>query len=307
VPSDAEWKEMFPHAVHERTSYTIAEIPLLSRGNIPEADQVPDNQAIQSASKLCLVRVRVGGELVSSKANTLDYPSKSLDQPMQQFLPRNVAGFQNEVKFRIESNLSVVSGSLTAHEVCAIAAHRMRKEYFLKERREHCKLTLARDAAMSCGKSLPIGQDNWGRTYWVLKAEPKSLFICVQSNSLSQNDQSTSKTWHRFSTPEAIASVIVCLGKDPPSESLKEAYPEAFNMVKDRTWSTLLMQKRLSASSAIRVCQKDSSLLLTREEDHKFGAVRTFLNFVPDSHRSYISLVTPNLQLCSLLLKMKTF
>jgi hypothetical protein len=41
---------------------------------------------------------------------------------------------------------------------------------------------------------------------------------------------------------------MVGLGKDSPSESLKEAYPDAAAMVKDGSWSTLLMKKALTTS-----------------------------------------------------------
>ncbi|KAL7511584.1 hypothetical protein ACHAXN_008574 [Cyclotella atomus] len=238
VPSDPEWNEIFPHAVHERNSYMVAQMPPPPSS----ADEPEQNQQ----GTVCIVRVRVGGELITEKANTLDYPSKVLDQPLQQFLPRNPLGFQSELRFRHDSNLSVVTGSLTAHEVCAIAAHRMRKETFLKDRREHCKATMARDAAVSCGKSIPIGQDTCGRTYWLFKAEPKTLFICDIVDS--KNHDSPTAKWHRFSSPEAIASVMVGLGKDSPSESLKEAYPDAAAMVKDGSWSTLLMKKALTTS-----------------------------------------------------------
>ena len=154
VPTDAEWRGLFPYAVHERNSYMVAKITQPHSVNEDVGQPFANESTAAPSSKFCIVRVRVGGELVSSKASTLDYPSKSLDQPMQQFLPRNILGFQSELKFREESNLSVVTGSLTAHEVCAIAAHRSRKEHFLKERREYCKTTLARDAATACGKSI---------------------------------------------------------------------------------------------------------------------------------------------------------
>ena len=241
VPNDSEWNEIFPHAVHDRNSYMVAQMP--SPASNSNEDQMP-------LGKVCIVRVRVAGELVTEKVSTLDYPSKIIDQPLQQYLPRNVSGFQHELRFRQESNLSVVTGALTAHEVCAIAAHRTRKEIFLKDRREHCKSTLARDAAISCGKSIPIGQDHSGRTYWLFKAEPKTLFICEMSSEMANSDDNPSAKWHRFSTPEAIASVMVGLGKDPPSESIKEAYPEAAKLVKERMWSTKLMQRALKMSPA---------------------------------------------------------
>jgi hypothetical protein len=266
VPSDSEWNEIFPHAVHDRNSYMVAEMPSKIHSSREDQDEKP-------VGKVCIVRVRVGGELVTERIRTLDYPSKIIDQPLQQYLPRNPLGFQSELRFRHESNLSVVSGSHTAHEVCAMAAHRMRKEHFLKGRRDHCKSTLARDAAVSCGKSIPIGQDSSGRTYWLFKADPKSLFICDLSDAKSPDNNSTAK-WHRFSTPEAIASVMVGLGKDSPSESLKEAYPEASSLVKDRSWSTLLMRRALNPAPIHGSKREESAQHKpTEEKDTKLETV----------------------------------
>ena len=126
----------------------VAELPAPPSPTVHNSHD--EEQPVKKPGKACIVRVRVGGELVTEKTKTLDYPSKILDQPLTQYLPRNQLGFQSELNFRKESNLSVVTGSLTAHEVCAIAAHRVRKEAFLKDRREYCKSTLARDAAISC-------------------------------------------------------------------------------------------------------------------------------------------------------------
>lgn len=271
VPNDAEWNEIFPHAIHDRNSYMVAQLPAMPSSHAPNDYE---EKQVKKPEKACIVRVRVGGELVTEKTKTLDYPSKILDQPLTQYLPRNPLGFQSELSFRKESNLSVVTGSLTAHEVCAIAAHRTRKEIFLKDRREYCKATLARDAAISCGKSIPIGQDQCGRSYWLFKAEPKTLFIC-DSSAKCTNENNTAK-WHRFSTPEAIASVIVGLHRDSPSESLKEAYPDAASLLKDRLWSTLLMEKALKPSrktgSVLQVTTSDKP-----KDDAKLETVSSFI------------------------------
>jgi hypothetical protein len=98
--------------------------------------------------------------------------------------------------------------------------------------------------------------------YWIFKAEPKCLFI----------SETGDKQWHKFSTPQAIASVIVGLGKDPPSESLKEVYPEAVTLVKNRMWSTLLMQQNVSPVSSDRTGSGATSLGESGEEN-KFGLV----------------------------------
>ena len=240
VPDDGEWKELFPHAVHERNTFMIAAIVRKS-AEVPESGDSMDIDSDDS-KKFLSVRVRVGGELVSSKTKTADN-NKNYDQAMQQFVPRNPIGFQSELKFRDESNLSFLSGSLSAHEVCAAAAQKSRKDNFLRDRKDAFKDFLVKGAAMACGKSTPIGLDKWGRSYWVFSAEPKSLFICEIVSS-SGNVSPPSKKWHRFAKPEEIASVIIGLGKETPCEVLIEVYPEAVGLVKDRSWSTLLFARR---------------------------------------------------------------
>ena len=253
VPNDEEWKELFPHAVHERNTYMVAAM----NSNSAEVPKSGDSMDIDSDDnkKFLTVRVRVGGELVSSKTDMADN-NKNYDQAMQQFLPRNPIGFQSELKFRDESNLSFLSGSLSAHEVCAAAAQKSRKDNFLRDRKDAFKDFLMKGAAMACGKSTPIGLDRWGRSYWVFSAEPKSLFICEIIPS-SDDVSPPTKKWHRFAKPEEIASVIVGLGKETPCEMLKEVYPEAVGLVKDRLWSTLLFARSRSKTDHVVASPSD--------------------------------------------------
>ena len=247
VPDDNEWKEAFPHAVHDRFTYIIAEVadPNPSKEDTSNlVNGIKQELKEEKSTKVFTVRVRVGGELVSSKADFIDRPTKNFDSIMQQFLPKNPHAFQSELKFRHESELSFYSGSLTAHEVCAMSAHRSRKNKLLHERRRCHELNIVRESAISCGKSTPIGVDNWGRAYWIFSSDPRSLFICA-SNKIDRNS-GKNKKWHRFHEPEEIASIMVCLGKEPPCDSLKEIFPEAFKLVKDRSWSTLLMDRAYS-------------------------------------------------------------
>ena len=274
VPNDSEWNEVFPQAIHERNSYLIARLPT------PASELYnPAHSGLEQVSrgKVCIVRVRVGGELVADKATSLDYPSKVLDQPLTQFLPKNPLGFQSELQFRAEADLSVVTGSLTAHEVCAIAAHKSRKEAYLRDCRSFCKTSLTRNAAMSCGKSIPIGQDQSGRTYWLFKAEPTTLFICDLSSGCTLSGNKPVVKWHKLSAPEAIASVIVGLGKDPPSESLKDAYPEASSLIKDRVWSTMLMRRALKNVSEAEQLKGATSHKATEGKDAKLEAVSSYV------------------------------
>lgn len=250
TPSENEWRETFPYAVHERSTYIIAEIP--SKFSVDTAiDQEnelkppPEAFVTEQAAKFLTVRVRVGGDLVSLKTKSVDNAVKNFDSAMQQFLPRNPIGFQSELRFRHESNLSILSGSLTAHEVCAVAAHRSRKEKLLAERRAFYRANMTREAALACGKSIPIGTDPFGRSYWVFSSEPTSLFVC-EAESKSELTAMAGKQWHRFHKAEEIASVMVCLGKDPLHETLKEVFPQAAKVIKDRSWSTLLFGRCLS-------------------------------------------------------------
>ena len=189
-----------------------------------------------------------------------------------QFLPRNATGFQSELKFRKGLNLSILSGSLSAHEVCAIAAHRSLKEKLLAERRTFHRANMSRIAALSVGKTIPIGTDPFGRTYWVFSAEPTSLFVC-QGNSNS-GAPPAQKQLHRFHKPEEIASVIICLGKHPLCDLLKEAFPEASKALKNKSWSTLLLGQRLSRETdAVLAASTPNHPLPVSEEQVDFGEV----------------------------------
>jgi hypothetical protein len=195
-----------------------------------------------------------------------------------QFLPRNPIGFQSELKFRRDSNLSILSGSLSAHEVCAIAAHRSLKEKLLAERRAFHRANMTRIAAFSVGKTTPIGTDPFGRTYWVFSADPTSLFVC-QVNS-NPDALSTQKQWHRFHKPEEIASVIVCLGVHPLCDILKDAFPQAAKAVKDRSWSTLLLGRSLRREpDAVKAMPPSDKPKSVSEEQVEFGEVS--INFGP--------------------------
>jgi hypothetical protein len=270
TPNEKEWREGYPLAVHKRSTYMVAEI---KQKSIHDTHAVQENgikplseQLQENPPKLVAVRVRVGGELVTSKAKCLD----SAVKPMQQFLPRNPAAYQSELGFRQESNLSFVSGSLSAHEACAIAAHRSRKEVLAAERFAFHRASMTRESALACGKSIPIGTDPFGRSYWVFSAEPSSLFIC-QDVATPGVASPPKKQWHRFHQPEEIASVMACLGKDPLCEALKEVYPEAARVLKDRSWSTLLYRRNLlSKDNAIK--ESNSPQEKTNEEQADYGA-----------------------------------
>jgi len=255
VPNQEEWKEKMCHAGRHRKTHMIAEVfddtdgdteeLSIAKSEVKEAsDSVPD--AIVSCEpavvepekpsregKLKVVTVRVSGELVSDK---LEQADDVPERAMMEFVPRNPEGFQYEVRCRALDELPVMTGSLSAHNCCAIAAHRARKEATVKQHKDRSETHADLDYARECGRTLSIGFDNAGRSYWKFHADPDSLFV-LDSNRDSK------KKWHRFSEPETIASVMVCLGKGRLADEIKRLYPSAAEMVSTREWVGLL-QKR---------------------------------------------------------------
>lgn len=193
-----------------------------------------------------------------------------------QFLPLNPVAFQSELKFRQEKNISFLTGSVPAHEVCAAAAHKSRKDKALAKRRSSYRLNKTREAAIACGKSIPIGNDPFGRSYWVFSAEPSSLFVCSSTSATSPE----SKQWHRFHKAEEVASVMVCLDKNSLLyESLTEVFPEATKMIKDRTWSTLLFERCLAPKEEGSDAPPVSDKPMADAEEQDYGPVSSILFF----------------------------
>lgn len=89
TPNEKEWRETFPHAVHERTTYMVAEIPHKSNSDsmgLDETTASTDDKVPEKPAKVVTVRVRVGGDLVSSKTKCIDKSGKNhnYDTAMQQ-------------------------------------------------------------------------------------------------------------------------------------------------------------------------------------------------------------------------------
>ena len=99
------------------------------------------------------------------------------DGDMLEFLPRNSEGFQDELLFRYKSNLPFVSGSLSAHECCAVAAHNARKVMVVEKYKERQEINAEREAGVRCGRTLQIGNDASGRSYWNFNFDPDCLFV----------------------------------------------------------------------------------------------------------------------------------
>lgn len=86
----------YASAVHDRTSYMIAEIPQTPTGastnggndNMPSTETstepASDTLVAEKPAKVMTVRVRVGGELVSSKTKCIDNAVKNFESAMQQ-------------------------------------------------------------------------------------------------------------------------------------------------------------------------------------------------------------------------------
>jgi hypothetical protein len=220
APSCAEWNELMPHAARSRRISVLAELP--------------------NTKKLSIVKIRVGGEIISMEEEE-DFFEGSPDGAMMEFLPKNESGFQYELRCRDQASLPYVTGSLSAHECCAIAAHKTRKERIVKEHAEKEAYLMEWDGSMTCGRTLSLGKDAMGRSYWKFN-EDSSLFVCADAALRTVN--SASPTWLRFTEPEEIASVMYCLGIDSVVSELKRAFPKAARMLKTGTWSELLLKRR---------------------------------------------------------------
>lgn len=259
VPNEKEWREHFPRILHNKTTYMVAEISQgIQRGHIFGAPPL---------TKVLTVRVRVGGELISSEDISEDSNSKNVDAAMQQFLPRNSAGFQSELKFRSGAGMSFISGSLSAHESCAMAAHKSRKEKVLSERRDFIRHNMTCRSALHVGKTSPLGKDPWGRTYWVFSGEPTSLFVCeTQPNTNEQK-------WRKFGNRDEIAAVMVCLKRGPLLEVLKDVFPKAAKSLRDNTWSTSLYGRSLLKPANDIDLNREISEAGNRAETEELGPV----------------------------------
>ena len=189
VPDEKEWDDIIPHASRSRRTQLIAD---LRTDTEPQAGSVRARR-----KKLLKLSIRVGDDLVSDEEDSIMF-DQIPDGGMLEYLPRNPEGFQNELQFRYESGLPFISGSLSAHECCAIAAHNARKIKVVQRFKDRQAELAEREAGIICGRTLEIGKDVSGRSYWNFRSDPSSMFVCLEGAS-SENK------WHRFSDPETIA------------------------------------------------------------------------------------------------------
>ena len=243
VPNDHEWLDVMSHVAAGRRMCLAAEMNL------------DHHQSNSKVSKLVLVKIRVGNKLISCKLESKVEVEKSASE----FLPRSSEAFQYELQCRLQDGLSFVSGSLSAHECCAITAHKARCDKVLLEGKERAWDDMERDFGSCCGRSLPLGCDESGRSYWKFAVDPCSLFVLVPATD------SRSESVHRYTKPECIASVIVSLGGAYPSAALIKAFPESRRVLRGRVWAALLQNRNVSATSktAAIVDVNECSLSLT--------------------------------------------
>jgi Bromodomain len=228
VPDEEEWDTVIPHAARSRRTHLVAEI----------AADAPFGTASSRSEKLVAVTIRLDGELFSCREACL---REIKDGGMLELTPRSELGFQNDLKFRYESGLPFVTGSLSAHESCAVAAHNARKENTLQKYKANQAELVEKEAGMSCGRTLEIGRDGAGRSFWKFDSDPNALFVCVEAPNGGPGLEAG--TWHHYQHPESIASVIISLGKAPIAKELHRSYPVAHRMMRDGSWSQLILKR----------------------------------------------------------------
>ncbi|CAJ1952558.1 unnamed protein product, partial [Cylindrotheca closterium] len=232
VPNREEWSDRIAHACKSQRTFLIAEL------RSPNQSETGRKIRAQRHS-LVAVTVRLGGEIVPDERDP-NYHQDIVDSGMIEFLPRNVVGFQEELSFSYRASFPFVTGSMSAHECCAIAVHNARKLMVVEKHKQTESGLAERDTGSRCGRTLEIGSDTAGRSYWKFNADQGSLF--VSHNVDSGSDKSKIGRWLRFADPESIASVIVCLKKDAITSYLKRLFPDARQLLQNaQIWTTILV------------------------------------------------------------------
>lgn len=220
VPNEDEWNQLMPHLVRSRRTHLVAEMPV---NRLTRNDE-------DSRTKVVSVKIIVKDDLFSVPLESGD---GLVDGGMLELLPRSSIGFESELRFRYETRLPFITGSLSAHECCAVAVHNARKEQMVQRYREREAELIEKEYGTKCARTLEIGRDVAGKSFWKFESDPTSLFVCSSGSS-----------WYRFSEPASIASVIVSLGRDFVSRDLRRHFPEAAKLADDGTWSNILLMQR---------------------------------------------------------------
>mmetsp|Transcript_59624 Transcript_59624/g.146157 ORF Transcript_59624/g.146157 Transcript_59624/m.146157 type:complete len:1208 (-) Transcript_59624:3436-7059(-) len=235
VPNEEEWNEIVPHAMRSRRTELVADL------GSANGDVMRSSSKASKNVKLMSIKLRVDGDLIPDEPDHDRY-LEIKSGGMLEFLPRNHDGFQKELMFRYQHGLPFITGSMTAHECCAVAAHSAREAKVVEKFKEDQAFELERQAGVLCGRTLALGYDAAGRSYWHFHADPNTLFVSQPRKTATDTDEVKSE-WTRFDTPEAISSVIFSLGKDPVAKDLWRVFPESAKLVKNRQWQELVMKK----------------------------------------------------------------
>jgi hypothetical protein len=240
VPNQEEWNELLPHVTRNRRVTLIA--------HLPEATEKTSTTPVHARKTLQALRIRVDGDLFSVPDSDLAVLE---DGGMFEFAPRADAAFHHELLFRDESELPLVTGSLSAHECCASAAHNGRKDQMIQLHKDKQAILIERQAGTKCGRTLELGRDSAGRSYWQFNGDQNALFVCASSSD------SNKLTWFRFTGAASISSVMMALRKDSMSKELQAIYPEASEMLKNGSWTNELLKLRFPKAIAATVSAGD--------------------------------------------------
>ena len=233
MPNQKEWDDYILHAARLRRTHLLADLR--------DPESTPSTKNGRGNKKLMILTIRIGDDLVSAEPDE-KYFTGVKDGGMLEFLPLNPEGFQEELLFRYESGLPFVSGSMIAHECSAVAAHKARKEKVIEMFKEKQAYIAEREAGIRCGRSLELGTDSVGRSYWHFSNDLESLFVC------EPGPKGASK-WQKYSEPEVISSIIVSLNKDPVVQEIKNVFPDSVKLIRNKMWSDLLMKRHFKLTS----------------------------------------------------------
>ena len=240
APDANEWNERIMFGARSRRTNMIAEVPDASL-------------RFEKGKKLMAVSVRVGDDLVADERSDLEF-DQTPDGGMLEFVPRNPDAFQDELRFRYQHRLPFVTGSLSSHETCAISVHNARKLKVVQDFKDRQASLAELEEGNTCGRSLEICRDKSDRAYWSFHSEPESLFVSFADGK-----------WYKYADPETIASVVVCLGKDPTAKELMRVFPKASNLLKTGLWTDLLLKRRFKVKARNEEADDISSAM---ELDH---------------------------------------
>ena len=222
-PNEEEWAKRASFFASKRSSFMIADIC---------SNAGPDSS---SPKKSAIVSVTINGQIVGDD-DAFDL-EKSDDVTNCGLLPRNSIGLQTELMSRDSLGPPVITGSLSAHECCAVAAHKAMKQKQNKTGKNQLSKTIERLQGNDCGRTRSIGVDELDRSYWNFQSNPEFLFVL--------NKVKNDKQFLCFSTSESIASVILGLGQHRLAADLKALYPKSYALLLNGKWKELLQQKAL--------------------------------------------------------------